>query len=146
MTAPAPVTRRAPDDRLSRAASAIWRYRNADPDPMGDPSGDCGDLIAAYDRSRLLRAVTAAGYTTPGEYNTDLNRALGVGPPDEQDRTQMSYRALTLLQTLGSGMSARSAVRRSTSAATGPASTAAAGTPFTAAPPAPTVRCASDGQ
>ena len=103
MTAPAPVTRRAPDDRLSRAASAIWRYRNADPDPMGDPSGDCGDLIAAYDRSRLLRAVTAAGYTTPGEYNTDLNRALGVGPPDEQGRTQMSYRAFTLLQTLEIG-------------------------------------------
>jgi predicted RNA-binding Zn-ribbon protein involved in translation (DUF1610 family) len=90
-------------DRLSRAASAIWLYRNADPDPMGDPSGDCGDLIAAGERRHLLRMVAAAGYATPGEYNADLNRALGVGPPDEQGRTAMSYRTYQLLSELEVG-------------------------------------------
>lgn len=60
------------NDRLSKAASVIYRMRTAEPDPMGDPSGDCGDMIAAYNRSRELRAVLAAGYQTPGEYNAEL--------------------------------------------------------------------------
>lgn len=60
-------------NRLSLAASAIWRLRTAEPDPMGDPSGDCGELIAQWERELLLRAVTAAGYATPGEYNAEVN-------------------------------------------------------------------------
>jgi hypothetical protein len=67
------------DDRLSRAASAIWRWRTADPDPMGDPSGDCGGLIAVSDRNHVLKAVAAAGYANPGAYNADLrSRMVGA--------------------------------------------------------------------
>lgn len=100
-TAPAPVSRfAAADSRLSRAASAIWRRRTAGPDPMGDPSGDCGDLIAAWHRAGDLRAVTAAGYPTPGEYNTALRAALGAGPPGPDGRTRMSHRTYQLLSEL----------------------------------------------
>lgn len=82
------------DDRLSRAASAVWNFRMADPDPMGDPSGDLGDAIAAHERSVLLRAVADAGYDTPGEYNEDL-RSRMVGPDGK-----MSYRVHELLSVL----------------------------------------------
>lgn len=63
-------------DRLSRAASAIWRLRMADPDPMGDPSGDCGDLIEQAERNCILNAITLAGYDNPGQYNTDLRSRM----------------------------------------------------------------------
>jgi len=66
-------------DKLSRAASAVWRLRTAEPDPMGDPSGDCGDLIAADERRWLLRAVADAGYATPAEYNAELGARLSPG-------------------------------------------------------------------
>jgi hypothetical protein len=65
-----------PTDRLSRAASVIWRRRTAGPDPMGDPSGDCGPMIAAWTREGDLRAVADAGYATPGEYNAGLRRRM----------------------------------------------------------------------
>jgi predicted RNA-binding Zn-ribbon protein involved in translation (DUF1610 family) len=81
-------------DRLSRAASEIWRFRMAEPDPMGDPSGDCGDLIAAHERGVMLRAVANAGYATPGEYNNDLRSRLV-----NADGT-MSYRVHNLLSVL----------------------------------------------
>lgn len=85
--------RRRDSDRLSRAASAIWRYRTADPDPMGDPSGDCGDLIAAGERRAVLRMVAQAGYAKPGDYNADLRAALGVAP---DGLGHMSYRTYQL--------------------------------------------------
>jgi hypothetical protein len=59
-------------DKLSRAASAVYRLRNAEPDPMGDPSGDAGEAIAAWERGCLLKAVADAGYENPGQYNLDL--------------------------------------------------------------------------
>jgi hypothetical protein len=59
-------------DKLSRAASAVYRLRNAEPDPMGDPSGDAGDAIASWERGCLLQAVAEAGYENPGQYNADL--------------------------------------------------------------------------
>jgi len=89
-----------PDDRLSRTASAIWRYRMGDPDLMGDPSGDCGDLIAAHERSRVLLMVRAGGYATPGEYNAAVRRSLGVPAADEHGRTPMTYRIHELLTVL----------------------------------------------
>jgi hypothetical protein len=61
-------------NRLSLAASAIWRRRTAAPDPY-DQLGydnDCGPAIDAYHRAGDLAAVAAAGYATPGEYNADL--------------------------------------------------------------------------
>lgn len=82
------------DDRLSRAVSAVWRLRTADPDPMGDPSGDCGDLIAAWERRRVLAAVAAAGYATPGAYNTDLRHRM-TGPDGK-----VSWRVNDLLSVL----------------------------------------------
>ena len=63
-------------NQLSLAASAIWRRRTAEPDPMGDPSGDCGGMISAWARDGDLRAVAAAGYATPGQYNADLRRRM----------------------------------------------------------------------
>jgi hypothetical protein len=60
------------DNKLSRAASAVWNYITAEPDPMGDPSGDCGDLIAEWERDCRIRAVLAAGYDNPGQYNAEL--------------------------------------------------------------------------
>jgi hypothetical protein len=39
---------------------------------MGDPSGDCGDLIAEWERSCRVRAVLAAGFDNPGQYNAEL--------------------------------------------------------------------------
>jgi hypothetical protein len=59
-------------DKLSRAASAVYLFRTAEPDPMGDPSGDLGDIIANWERDCLVRAVKAAGYESPGRYNQDL--------------------------------------------------------------------------
>lgn len=64
------------NNRLSQAASAIWRLRMADPDPMGDPSGDCGDLIAQAERNIVLNAITVAGYDNPGQYNADLRSRM----------------------------------------------------------------------
>jgi hypothetical protein len=58
--------------KLSRAASAVWSYITAEPDPMGDPSGDCGDMIAEWERDCRVRAVLAAGYDNPGQYNAEL--------------------------------------------------------------------------
>lgn len=81
-----------PNNRLSLAASAIYRMRTAEADPMGDPSGDCGDAIAAYYRSRELRAVLAAGYRTPGEYNGELYDRM-VTPGEK-----MSLRVHEILQ------------------------------------------------
>jgi predicted RNA-binding Zn-ribbon protein involved in translation (DUF1610 family) len=92
-----------PDDRLSRAASGVWRIETADPDPMGDPSGDCGDMIAAGAQHAKLRAVLAAGFATPGEYNAALRRAFGVPEPDAEGRTPMSYRTHIWLQILEIG-------------------------------------------
>lgn len=60
------------DNKLSVAASAIWRYITAEPDPMGDPSGDLGSAIASWERDCRIRAVLSAGYTNVGEYNRDL--------------------------------------------------------------------------
>jgi hypothetical protein len=77
--------------RLSRAASAIWQRRTAEPDPMGDPSGDCGPLIAAWERSAELLLIAAAGYVTPGEYNADLRARLtakAAGPLEISDVCQ----------------------------------------------------------
>ena len=88
-------------NRLSRAASAIWRLRTADPDPMGDPSGDCGDLIAAAERRHVLKVIADAGYATPGEYNADL-RARMCNPPGQGGRT-MSLRVHDLLCILEAG-------------------------------------------
>jgi hypothetical protein len=60
------------DDKLSRAASAIWSYITAEPDPIGDPSGDLGDEIAQWERDCRVRAVREAGYDNPGQYNAEL--------------------------------------------------------------------------
>jgi hypothetical protein len=60
------------DNRLSLAASAVWSYITAEPDPMGDPSGDAGDAIAEWERTCRVRAVLAAGYDNPGQYNAEL--------------------------------------------------------------------------
>ena len=68
-----------PDNRLSLAASAVWRMRTAEQDPYGDPSGDLGDSIAAYHRGVELQKIEDAGYRTPGEYNDDL-RSRMIGP------------------------------------------------------------------
>ncbi len=81
------------NDKLSRAASAIWHFRNLDPDPMGDPSGDCGDLIAKWEQAHLIRMVLDAGYNTPGEYNDDLNSRMVTGG-------KMSYHVYELLNAL----------------------------------------------
>lgn len=82
------------DDRLSRAASAIWRFRTAEPDPMGDPSGDCGALIAQHERSVVLRAIERAGFKNPGEYNSDLRSRLAPEYP------KMSHAIHVMLMTL----------------------------------------------
>lgn len=66
-------------DKLSRAASAVYRLRTAEPDPMGDPSGDAGDAIASWDRGCLLRTVADAGYENPGQYNADLYQRTTPG-------------------------------------------------------------------
>ncbi len=82
------------DSRLSRAASAIWRLRTAEPDPY-DKIGrdnDCGPLIDAYYRRQELKAVEAAGFATAGQYNEALRRSLGVPEPDADGRTPMSYK------------------------------------------------------
>lgn len=80
-----------PNDRLSRTVSAIYRLRTAEPDPMGDPSGDCGHLIEAHERAVALKAVKDAGYETPGQYNEDL-RSRMVG-----EHGRMSYHVYHLL-------------------------------------------------
>src|SRR6185369_3752925 len=80
--------------RLSLAASAVWRLRTADPDPMGDPSGDAGDAISAYYYGCAVRAVERAGWATPGLYNEALHKSLGVTGP------QMSYGVYELLSIL----------------------------------------------
>lgn len=82
------------NNRLSLAVSALWRFRTAEPDPMGDPSGDCGDLIIAYERGVALKIIEESGYMTPGEYNKDL-RSRMVGPDGK-----MSYRVYEFLTVL----------------------------------------------
>jgi hypothetical protein len=72
------MTFRTAGDQLTRAASAVWAQRTADPDPY-DQMGygaDCGPIIEAGHRARALKAVTAAGYTTPGAYNADLRARM----------------------------------------------------------------------
>jgi hypothetical protein len=64
------------DNRLSLAASAIWRMRTAEPDPMDKYADDCGPLIEAHRREQELKAV-AAYYPTPGAYNAALEERLG---------------------------------------------------------------------
>jgi len=88
------MTERTANNRLSLTASAIWRYRMAEPDPMGDPSGDCGDLIAAHERAVILRMVAEGGYERPGDYNREL-RARMVG-----DGERESHNVWALLRTL----------------------------------------------
>jgi len=80
--------------RLSLAASAVWRLRTAEPDPMGDPSGDAGDAISAYEYGCAVRAVERAGWATPGLYNEALRASLGT------DGKHMSYGAYALLSVL----------------------------------------------
>lgn len=63
------------DNRLSLAASTIWRMRSADPDPMGDPSGDAGAAIAAYHRRSELKAIEEF-YPSPGAYNAELKERV----------------------------------------------------------------------
>lgn len=75
-------------DRLSRAASAIWRYRTAGPDPTGDPSGE---------REHILKIIADAGYATPGEYNADLRSRMCDSPRTADGRQKMTYRVYELL-------------------------------------------------
>lgn len=82
------------DDRLSRTASAIWRVRTWI-DPMGDPSGDLGDVIEQGRRDHLLKIVRDAGYATPAEYNAEVERRMYA--PGERMSLRV-HEMLTMLQ------------------------------------------------
>jgi hypothetical protein len=67
------------DDRLSRAASAIWRQRqDAYMDYALDASGDCGPLIAKAHRRSEVEALARLGFT-PESYNAAIEQRIG-GP------------------------------------------------------------------
>ena len=64
-------------DRLSRAASTIWRDRIfEDPFDALGRDADCGPMIDAAHRRYQLQAVADAGYATPAEYNADLRSRM----------------------------------------------------------------------
>lgn len=85
------------DNKLSLAASNIWWARFPEFPDMPDYSGDCGDMIAQGNRRNLLRIVSEAGYTNPGEYNKELRRRM-LGR--EEFNGPMSIRVYDLLCSL----------------------------------------------
>lgn len=84
------------DNRLSLAASAVWRTRFNDPMDEWAMSvcPEVGPLIAAHDRSAVLAAIKEQGFT-PGSYNEALRERL-CG----DEYPHMSYRVYTLLSFL----------------------------------------------
>lgn len=85
------------DNRLSMAASAVWRTRMHD-DPMDDwACSVCPEvrpLIAAHERTAVLTAISEQGFT-PGSYNQALrDRLCGEEYP------HMSHHVYTLLSFL----------------------------------------------
>jgi len=90
------MTERNATNRLSLAASAVWRLRmERDPyDAMGY-ANDCGDLIEAGERRAVLRAVAEAGYVTPGQYNAELRERMCW-----DGKAKMSLRVWVLLHML----------------------------------------------
>lgn len=79
------------DDKLSRAASAIWKARTFE-DPL-DALGrgaDCGSLIDKAARAHELRILEKLGFT-PGSYNEMLRERLAPEYP------RMSYRTYIFL-------------------------------------------------
>lgn len=66
----------AADDRLSRAASAVWRIdQDAHMDYEMDGSGDCGEMIARAHNRAKLAAIEEQGFSAES-YNAALAERL----------------------------------------------------------------------
>lgn len=79
------------DDRLSRAASAIWRsFEHEQAEYDMDGSGELGPVIARHLHEGRVAMLRVFGFT-PESYNKALRERLAPDYP------RMSYRAFNLL-------------------------------------------------